>query len=334
MILQPLHSLKACQLKYAAFLMGLPSTGTKPVLESTIQQKLHSFTSRESSRTNRIVSVDMGIRNLAYCVLDLPSSLSSTQQPFKISTWQRRDLLTTTSTETQPLQDLPKSGGRRRKPATSYVDAKAFTPSVLSKTAYDITKELLAHDPTTILIERQRFRSGGAAAIQEWTVRVNMLESMLWACLHTLCSNSSSPGKDYPTAHEISPARVASFWAAGKEFPLRPAEDLFSPSAVNGGIVGITKSTESRKVQKKDKIAIAQSWLQGGNGDVQLEFEGQAAEVAQAFRSKARNVGKRSGPADSMGKLDDLADCLLQAVAWARWEQNAVALRRIFCLAR
>lgn len=334
-----LSALKSSQLKHAAFLLGLPSTGTKAILEPSINGRLNAPNSVPSG--GRVVSVDMGIRNLAYCVLEYPDmDATHARQPLKITAWRKRDLLQSASTPLdtgnvltgQEDETAATQGKARRKTALAgSISNAAFTPSVLSHTAYGITKDLLSYEPTAILIERQRFRSGGAAAIQEWTVRVNMLESMLWACLRTMSQSQSSKAGEYPDVHEVNPARVANFWTAGPKLSLRPSDDLFSPTAKTAKAAEVTKSTRA-KVQKKDKIAIVRSWLEGSRTDVLLAFEGEAAQVAERFRVQAKRRGRNSEATESgMGnaKLDDLADCLLQAVAWVRWEENRVEMMRL-----
>jgi len=59
----------------------------------------------------------------------------------------------------------------------------------------------------------------------------------------------------------------------------------------------------------------------------------EAESTAQAYlekwhrlpgRAKSKNVAKsdKVGEVGAMGKLDDLADSLLQGMAWIQWEEN------------
>ncbi|TKA83450.1 hypothetical protein B0A55_00539 [Friedmanniomyces simplex] len=354
-----LASLKLSQLKHAAFLTGLPSTGTKADIIAVLSSHASSGVST-STGGGRIVSVDMGIRNLAYCVLDVPAlhpfhADGNKRTPLKVLDWRKIDLIHHTGKSQEPESS---SGGggedNQTKPATTPrtkkrvppIPASIFAPSQLSKTAYTIAKDLLRHNPTTILIERQRFRSGGGAAIQEWTVRVNMLESMLWACLRTLRENSPT-ARQFPAVHEVNPARVANFWVsdpAGSTLHL--TAETFAAGSESQAKPAPNKSLSARKrIQKKDKIGVVRSWLHshGSNNNdsnknpgISLAFEGEAAEVAKAFSaSSTRSPPGGSGKggmaaaaaaagdvAERARKLDDLADCLLQAAAWVRWGQN------------
>ncbi|KAK3066672.1 hypothetical protein LTR53_016882, partial [Teratosphaeriaceae sp. CCFEE 6253] len=215
---------KLAQLKHAAFLSGLPSTGTKAAIIATLEAPTAFVAPRTSG--SRILSVDMGIRNLAYCVVEVPGIKKSpgtldTAGPLTVTEWKKIDLLRSAGQSPEPLphhKDIKSAAivpERKTKPrVVNQVPASVFTPAELSKTAYRVTRELLKYKPTAILIERQRFRSGGAAAIQEWTVRVNMLESMLWACLQTLRESSGPRTESFPTTHEVNPARVAAFWTS------------------------------------------------------------------------------------------------------------------------
>jgi cruciform cutting endonuclease 1 len=319
-------ALKAWHFKYWAFLTGLPSTGTKVELQKILLDRVNHVPKAQLT-SRRIVSVDMGIRNLAYCAIEIPArgaTKRDTKAPaFKVDTWTRMDLAARMSNPpaldvdemaSDVVEGEKKSKRGAAKVKTTFVK-DAFSPSSLSTTAYKVTQELLSLRPDTILIERQRFRSGGAAAVQEWTVRVNMLESMLWACLETL-RETGQKGKSpssFPGVSAVEPARVARFWVPSEDVPLVPPQELFNLTKSPGDGTILRK-----KVEKKDKVAVVRSWIEG-KSDVKIEFEGQAAEMAEAFREeKVRGSAKQIAG----GKLDDLADCLLQGVAWVRWEEN------------
>ena len=348
-----LSSLKASQLKQAAFLIGLPTTGTKPELERLIRHRISGPLA--FPEPPKIVSVDMGIKNLGICVLEAPhlankgkpsntiTSNDNGNSPLKVLSWKKLDVLSLLkSQENGPNSpatetDLLDSTKSRRQRAVS---ATAFQPSVLSKTALIIAQDLLySHKPSHILIERQRFRSGGASAVQEWTLRVNMLESMLWASLETMRheqnQNRANPAFNlFPAVHEVSPARVAKFWCTdpstvGTKVPVDLFEEGWRADATFDGMV----SRVTKKIEKKDKIAVVRSWLsQHGGGEskapsVVLECTEETRLVASTFQSEINRGRKQHGDGVAAGKLDDLADCLLQCVAWVRWEENRRRIR-------
>lgn len=117
----------------------------------------------------------------------------------------------------------------------------------------------------------------------------------------------------------------------------RVPQGLFSGEGWEGK--GAGEGRAKGKVEKKDKIAVVRSWISQGPGSgggessaVRLEFSEQAGAVAEVFvpgsgRAK-KDMGERAGGKVARGgigggeKLDDLADCLLQGVAWVRWEEN------------
>ena len=233
-VLRRLSGLKAAQLKHAAFLTGLPMAGTKSELENVLRHRVGQPVL--FSETPRIVSVDMGIKNLGICVLEAPHLLDSSsstrapklkgneKSPLKILAWKKIDVLSqlvsqneaaaTTQEDPDPAKPI-KGRQLRTAMAQPTIAASTFNPSNLCRTALTIARELLyTYKPSHILIERQRFRSGGAAAVQEWTLRVNMLESMIWACLETMRheyeqSRTVAKLEHFPAVHEVNPARVA-----------------------------------------------------------------------------------------------------------------------------
>ncbi|UJO24158.1 Cruciform cutting endonuclease 1, mitochondrial [Fulvia fulva] len=321
-------SLKGWQLRYWAYLTGLPTTGTKAELQSSLTATVPQ--QRQGNTPRRLVSLDMGIRNLAYCVIEprMPKEKPN-QISLVVHSWKRMDLLETAAdnftediaVETSQERSIKRVKAKLAAPVTK----DSFTPAVLSKTAYRVTKDLLSHEPDTLLIERQRFRSGGAAAIQEWTVRVNMLESMLWASLETLRQEGKMTDA-FPTVLAVSPARVAQFWSSAASMSLKPPT-LFDEDNGNVQTMITHAMSDRRKIDKKDKVDIVRSWV-AGTSDLDLRFEGEAIKIAEAFRLDPRQ--SKDAVAMAGGKLDDLADCLLQAVTWLIWEENRAVLNKLW----
>lgn len=286
-----LPPLKLSQLKSLAFQCGISSSGTKAVISSRLIDDIES--SRETTRKRRILSIDMGIRNLAYCVLEQTQSAAKIPS---IIAWKR------IAVSSKPVEN-PEDA----KPALK----ESFEPAVFAAHTYNLLRHtLLLFNPTHILIERQRFRSMGSHHVLEWTVRVNMFESMLYAVLHTLREEKIWEG----VVKAITPGKVGPYW-------------------VGTGVEEDTTLKKTRKAKcakarnKGAKIDLVQNWLSNGEM-VSLETE-EAKATAEGYMERwHRKTGPRSKSAaaddgeDVMGKLDDLADSLLQGRAWIEWEQK------------
>lgn len=332
-----LSALRVPQLRHVLRCIGRTVQGPKADLE----QSLIKFAkeSRPFPKPPRIVSVDMGIRNLAICVLESPDLAAATtdqSQPttrLKILDWKKIDVLSQTAPISLESSSKRKVHSARGEPEET--PTTQFLPSRLSKTALAIAKDLLhRYDPTHILIERQRFRSGGAAAVQEWTLRVNMLESMIWASLETLRAVHSELSplakgevKGFPDVEGVSPAQVAKFWFSAEGVGKGTVLDssIFDQNGQNG------RAAEPRgKIDKSAKVQLVKSWLstQGDSSasGIHLELGDNVRHITDAFKSEGQKGRSRRLPTidakTHIGKLDDLADSLLQGAAWVRWEEN------------
>ncbi|KAI4129196.1 MAG: hypothetical protein LQ338_002355 [Usnochroma carphineum] len=294
-----LPTCKLKQLKAIAHATGINSGGTKPTLILSIQDALKKARNDATStlKTKRkkdgynILSIDMGIRNLAYCRLSLPhtwpcnGSNNSRIIP-TITHWSRVDVSKSSTTTTIPT-DHDEATDSKAPPK------ELFNPSTYASHAHNLlTRTLLPLAPTHILIERQRFRSMGGSAVQEWTLRVNMFEAMLYATLHTLRQEGAWEGE----VLSVEPSKVARFWVCGE-----------------GEGKGNTEKT------KKRKMAVARELVRAGTG-VRAEEGLAVGDVLRGF------AGKNGGKGGKTGKFDDLADSLLQGLAWVRWEENKRAV--------
>lgn len=320
-----LASCTNAQLSILARAVGVNSSGTKPILTSQLLDHLPQGTlgPRKPSRDApqepcRILSIDMGIRNLAYCCLVLPHSGRQTEPDIGIPIVQDWTRIVVSKEPTKPKQDkdhvLERAvrGVERPGKVQASNPKEAFDPATYSQYAYDLVTTLLRDlKPTHILIERQRFRSMGGSAVQEWTLRVNMFEAMIYAVLKTFSERGFWKGN----VHPIAPSKVSNFWITSKQGALKEGPG--------------SKSTKT----KTAKVELVAEWLRGGG---RFELEGAAAQLGEAYlRKKTRKDSKSlvkqkklSEPKaqvvgqDSMEKLDDLADCLLQGTAWIEWEKN------------
>jgi cruciform cutting endonuclease 1 len=349
------RNLRVEQLKRLSFLCGLPVSGRKEELIARLTAARDSSPTLKSRSGPVILSIDLGIRNLAYSLLtpvsssaligrktdtkskncsgaiQSPSFLGTSPPAIQLHAWQRLSLLDgPTSTHAQDSD-----GG------TFDVDTSSgpFAPAALAKIANVFLQETvlrLKPLPTHILIEQQRWRSGGAPAILEWTVRVNTLEAMLHSSLRTLREVGVWTGEVMP----IRPERVGQlFLDANKP----DTGDIAQSKEVKVDKVRVSpsKSACGRKTSaesKKLKIELLGRWL--GQGDLVVRpgnvGAGQMLDAYKdALKGTKRSRSKRVVEENEAGgerltldtKLDDLTDSLLQGIAWLRWQENMALLR-------
>ena len=333
-----LTTLKASQLKAIATAIGLPSAGTKPLLTQRLLDSIPSSkfyaagpaTEVSKHGYHRILSIDMGIRNLAYCQIAVPSTLSKLQHSPRmkdapthklpvIEAWNRISIAKISSDSVATV--IPSD-------ATAKLSKELFSPPVLAVHAYALITRLVLNPspsaPENILIERQRFRSMGGSAVQEWTLRVNMFEAMLWAVLETLRARGLWMGNVWA----VEAGRVQAWWI-GTEGKVKKANKE-TVSNNNGKEAQVEKvlvqgrlgGTKRAKQGKEDKVALVRKWLEEAST---MKLEGETEKMGKMYLAKGSckmRSRKAANDEEKLGKLDDLADCLLQGMAWVRWEEN------------
>lgn len=236
-----LNKLKLGRIQTLGVDCGLGKAGTKKQLIADVCE------ARRGVRwPRRILSIDMGVRNLAFCKLNLGGG-----QP-TVERWSVMEL-----------------------------DGLRFEQPHFGRMAVDLLKGVGLDAVDTILIERQRMRSNGLRNVPEWIVRVNLLEAMVHALLQ---SHLDRAEYDY-TVVSVLPSRVMNYW-------IRPS----TPT--------VAANPNARyRLTKTAKVDLVSAWL--GQDEKPFTLDPDAARTIASLKKK-----------------DDLADALLQALAWTQWTNN------------
>ncbi|KAF2223395.1 mitochondrial resolvase Ydc2 [Elsinoe ampelina] len=320
-----LTSLRSWQLKHVARNTGITTSGKKSDTANDLVCALSNIGSHSVYK-----SVDMGVKNLAVCVVrpNIDGLTRKSSAHFTLHHWERSDILTT---GTQGADEEQRTGGDDDPPVSM---PGAYSPSNLAPHAARMAYQLKTdHKPSHILIERQRFRSMGGAAVQEWTLRVNSLEAMLWASIETMKqgelrrqTNMKLAQTFFPEVIEMSPARIAAFWnGRGSDWSLEEegVEQLIPEDSKNPKKQAVELEDRAKRgMEKSEKISLVKNWLQTGSVDVVAPLQ----SLANAFMQTGR-ARKVDGDV-VVSKKDDLADCVVQGVTWGLVERNRRTLHK------
>ncbi|CDH59426.1 hypothetical protein RO3G_09272 [Lichtheimia corymbifera JMRC:FSU:9682] len=265
-----LSNLKAYELKDVAIQCGVSTSGRKNEVCDRIR---HRFASAMSSITRHdhfeadqlvptsVVSLDLGYRNLAHIHLRHDNTILA---------WDRIDL------------DIPEESSFH--PSISAPFVRRYIQSSLEPLL--LCKE---DDVGAVLVEQQRYREAGAAAVLETTIRVNCVEAMLWYALYDMVDRHDSL-QTIPLV-AIQRQAVDRIWAP-------EWEKFITPS--------LAMSKRSKTYQKKQACSrLVEHWLR----------EDQVVTC--------RDTRIKDG-FFQQGKKDDLSDCLLQAMTWYQWRRFMV----------
>lgn len=182
----------ASQLKSEAISTGVPISGTKAQLIERILAHYGSVvpqnvTARQLDIVPKsVISVDVGYRNLAF---------AHVSKDHKVLQWRRVDL------------DID-----NHHPSQSAISVTRFVRQDL---LVDVTHP---EEDYAIVIERQRFRSMGGHSVLEHTIRVNMVEAMLWSALQCM----TGPGM---TKEAVNAIAVEKYWSSIRPYPLPDAQN-------------------------------------------------------------------------------------------------------------
>ncbi|KAM7193397.1 Mitochondrial resolvase Ydc2 / RNA splicing MRS1 domain containing protein [Naviculisporaceae sp. PSN 640] len=306
-----LKDLKVKTLQDVASSCGLAKSGRKTEIYHRIRSTARDF--RPLPKNVRILSIDMGIRNMAFCLLKpgkpIPGAhLEEGRKPsVQVSAWQRLSLST--------------SDNQNDTEETKTASIEDFSPSHMAKLAVSfIQTHVLPSSPTHILIERQRFRSANSPSINNWTIRVNSLEAMLYSALAVYQSLGKFKGEVLP----VVPRTVAGFLLN---------ENDFTSGLVRRGMSRV-EAAGAVDASKKNKVDLLTRLIKHEDGLITFDSV-QASSIAEGFKARGEPRSKKSKQksalenndvedkrVESFTKVDDLADCLLQGIAWIEWQKN------------
>lgn len=361
--------LSSAQLKSIARLCGKSRSGTKAAIADRIAEDLKTF--QPLVPGTRVLSIDLGIRNLAYSLLQVPHRhdgspgntakgpgekeiAKSSAVPItpRLLAWERLALIPKADKVVPPKRSskksrkktkvddeddtnqrdeevLPKKGRRKAKadeattpgnqgeedptaadsPATTPVLMEDFSPARLSALAVDlILNRLLPLRPDVVILEQQRFRQMSGSGVYEWTLRVNSLESMLYAAL-TLLRELGRWDSPVARIEPVVARNVLEFMGVRDRLAGFDVGDIWARHR------GADDKTDNKKV-KKDIIGRTLASAEG------LAVEEPARLVAAEYLDEWQGKKSFQRKADRMKKLDDLADCLLQGLAFIHWQNN------------
>jgi cruciform cutting endonuclease 1 len=374
--------------------IGAPTSGTKEVLQSRLfrefiqwKSAIHNNRGRLLNNT-RILSIDMGIKNLAFCVARVGQTIEG-KNSMNVISWRRLDLTDDMMMSNKKhTQDLTTNARYTR-------GDDPFAPEFLSYTAWTLMRHnLMRYRPNVVLIERQRWRSSSSSAIQQWTVRVNSLEAMLWAVLRTmewenkmLPQSQRNQTKKEMTLCAVDPKRAGTYWldnatplstpAPSKKKVVEeeepddedeqddavPAQEILHPEASRK----VVKKLSRGKAEKKAKIQLLRTWLDSEKPSTILSAHSDSSDAestdrptidftftneknyrAEAERTRQTFLYATDSPSqkkkriqdmdrmqlqireEDVKKVDDLTDCMVQAVSWVAWQDNREKLKKQF----
>ncbi|KAF9344492.1 hypothetical protein BGX26_004314, partial [Mortierella sp. AD094] len=329
-----------------------------------------------------IVSIDIGIRNLAWVELSRDG---------KILRWSTEDLLSASnnnndndndgagskdnnSTEsivispdgddqTTVTTDLGKAKKQRVGSKTRGVAAAASaakksrrksTPALpfdqrsVALRVDEIMRRVVASESIgAVVIERQRFRSGGMHGILDAIFRCGVVEGMIHTWLAAWENNRKQRYvkgdgdingirvEENALVESICPKAVAQRWgigAASKRGSGLESKEEDQQCQAKGERKTLKKPI-SYRAKKSQSKAIVENWIYSddrtsrtGNDcqDQLLESKSGQSDIEPSNRFQVRCNPETKDWYSNQKKRDDLCDSVLQAVAWYEWRQRAI----------
>ncbi|KAI1617968.1 mitochondrial resolvase Ydc2 [Exophiala viscosa] len=305
-----LETLTLDKLHRVAVNIGSPCSGTKTARVEGIRNVVSSVKSR-GEKPLSLLSIDMGIRNLAFAHFTAPKAGDETPAVYDhptLQAWRRVAIASSSASQNAAKANKLLRDVGSVEDDVGVATKESFEPMDYARHAYALVRDMLAtYHPNHIIIERQRFRSGGRAAVPEWTIRVGVFEGMLYAVLRTLIEQGDLEVEVEP----MWPSQVNRFWLEGQDRDVVPS---------------LGKKLTGREV-KRAKINIVGGILERhagpGTGAGKISISEEIQPFAKEFVATwKKEIKTKKNEMKSIPKLDDLADSLLQGLAWIEWQDH------------
>ncbi|RPA88972.1 ribonuclease H-like protein [Choiromyces venosus 120613-1] len=310
--------------------------GLVPGLNPEVQETTTTTTTTNSQSIEESVKIEQATRSTDWGQTlsersKATEKSSTTHQTAKTGRSKKNSTITTTEEE-EDGQSSPSSSPRnspslkKRKPqnldelrqilAESLAERDAnpppkppkesFEPAIFAVHANNFCRSILQRFPPldAILIEQQRIKSGAGIALVEWIVHVNRFEAMIHAALRCLRDEEKISAR----VESVSPARVMDHWIDGS---IKVMSRVRRRTA-DGEMAYVERKVKGPSKAKLQKIALVSEWVE----------KGMMFDVAEGLKDIADHFVHPPGVRKKGVKLDDLADCLLQGLAWAEWQEN------------
>lgn len=347
-----------------------------------------------AERRIKVVSIDMGIRNISVCQflwdvkadrrLHFPSTVTrelsaSSLDPAVILQQERIDASLDAAPSVLSLLAADPGFSVPRLVSWDHLDVDStyneleeldwepFSPAHISFLASKLVHDKILATNTkpqpskkeslVVLIERQRFRSGGRSTVLEWTLRVNMLEMALYSHLSGVAGahvysmsskrvmaywksqfpESSPPAKTKKTkskdGEEVA-KKAASTYKDTKQWKVNAAARVIEDAArVGEG----KESADSASycipeigLEAADTAGVAQRMnqvLRGSTDHAHLQAVFSSDDKPPGFHLESADKG--SGKRAKKVKADDLADSFLQGLAWFGYQKSLDTVSRM-----
>lgn len=266
-----MNKLKLANIQRLSLNCGLAKSGTKKELISGISRGVDEC--KLAAKPKRLLSVDMGVRNLALCQLNLESNSHPSSTAPLVERWS--------------ILELDRDGG-----------GLPFEQPNFAKLAVQLVKQFELDECDTIVIEKQRLRSNGLRNVPEWVARVNLMEAMV----HAILQNYLDLSMHHYDVFSVNPSRVMNYWVRGSPLDSKQESKKLNPNA-------------RYRHTKNSKVELVNGWLESTTThNVPFKL---ADNFVQSFEDPRYK------------KKDDMADALLQGLAWIQWQENIEQLSKI-----